>query len=138
MINVPQVQADALFPREPVPPVNPRPSCHPGFEIKPTTVLQRTVCRLSWDPRSRANNAHITFQNIEELRDFIQRPKPEQPSYPRNTCVVLYYCESGTDPFCTDVHVAKFVATKISAVSANSILNEQHRTVIIQLNGQRN
>jgi hypothetical protein len=88
--------------------------------------------------RSRTDKAHIPAQDVPELRQFVEPEPPQKPSNSSAARVVGY------GPDCTKfrlrvfTHRSKLNDLEAPAAEADSNLSVEHRTAIIELDGQSN
>ena len=86
--------------------------------------------------RTRSNNAHVTFQHIEELRELIKvrlSHKLTERELPRIMLCCLHLVGIGIH-----MHRAELIAHKRFTIKSCSQLLEEHRSLTLQLDNQRN
>ena len=117
--------------------MDPRPSGHSRPEIKSPAFRWSAVGGLARYPGARPDDAHVTPEHIQQLRQLVHRPFPQPAPDPRDAIIVLAYTQPAPDRLSSDHHRAKFVATKIPPPLSHAILDKQNGPAIIQLDRQR-
>ena len=118
--------------------MDPRPAGHSRPEIKSPAFCRSAVRGFARHPGPRADNAHVALEDIEQLRDLVQSPFAQPAPDRRDAIIVLGYSRPIPDRFSSDHHRAEFVTTKLLPIPSHTILHEQDRAAIIQLDRQRN
>ena len=98
-------------------------------------------CHFGWNRRARSNDGHVAFENIDELRQFVETELAENVSERVNTRVVLHLeglaaClvqghEFFFAFFSIGVHASELVHGEHSAILANARLLEYNRALWI-------
>ena len=96
--------------------MDPRPSGHSRPEIKSPAFRRSAVRGFARYPGPRADDAHVTPEDIEELRQLVHRPFPQPAPDPRDAIIVLAYTQPVPDRLSADHHRTEFVATEIPAI----------------------
>ena len=119
MIDVPNVKSDPFVPLDVFPAVDLGPACDARSHLKhPEFFLGVLVDRpgMVGERRARADEAHVAFQNIDGLRQLVDRRGADDPS----------------DVLRVDHHRAEFVHIKCLVVFAESHLLEDDRSLGFQ------
>src|SRR3989449_10714027 len=133
VVPIPHVHPQAVFPRNQVSAVDPRPSGEPGFHLEPSSGPSGAPLGLTRDPRPRSDDAHLASENVEELGDLVQRPATQNPSDTSQTVVVLGHLPSEPSLLRARDHAPKLVAAKGHASFPDAILDEEDRPPVFQL-----
>jgi len=86
--------------------------------------------------RARSDDAHVAFQDIEELRQLVEVGFPEklpEKEHPRVSLAALLRVTFAVDP-----HSAELQATERVSVESCPFLNEEHGAAALQLYYQGN
>jgi hypothetical protein len=86
--------------------------------------------------RARSDNAHVAFQDIEELRQLVKVCFPEETSEEKHSRVTLTALPGVA--FVVDPHSAELQATERVSVESCPFLNEEHGAAALQLYYQGN
>src|SRR5689334_8996104 len=80
MVDVPDVKSKPLLPRQRVAAMHLCPACNPGLHFVPA-ALERAVAReVLHQQRTRTHQAEFAFQDIPELRKFVEAQPPQNLS----------------------------------------------------------
>jgi hypothetical protein len=114
-------------------------------------LLPRLITsKLVWSAWARADQAHLTAQDIKELRQFIQSSGPEQPSAPNNSRVAggiqlrhraialnkLLQMTLVAGCFNVALHGSELQNHETSSAKSNSLLPKEQRAMGNNLNPQ--
>src|SRR3954469_24091483 len=73
VIDVPDVELDPLLPRYARPPVHLCPSREPRLDLEAPALARRVEVDLRLERRARTDDCHVAPQDVDEVRDLIQR-----------------------------------------------------------------
>src|SRR5439155_17827711 len=95
------------------------------------------IRRLGGHPGPRSYDTHISDENVDQLRNFVESPKAQQAPDARDARIIRRDGEPVPDRLSPQNHRAKFVAAKRSAIFADTILDEQYGPDVIDLERER-
>jgi hypothetical protein len=81
----------------------------------------------------RADDAHISLQDIEQLRDLVQGPVPQESAHSCDAGIIPGYLQPQALVLSAHHHGTELVAAENLAVFAHPLLDVQHRAAIIEL-----
>ena len=61
---------------------------HPGSQLQATAVPAFDTLILVDDERARPHDAHLPFEDVQQLRDLVQRTAAQEPADPRYPRVI--------------------------------------------------
>src|SRR5437867_10582703 len=117
--------------------MNPRPTRHSRLEVEAAAISRRAIRRLGGHPRPWSYDTHISDENVDQLRNFVESPKAQQAPDARDARIIRRDGEPVANRLRPKHHGAEFVATKIPTIPSDSILDEQNGSAVIQLDCQR-
>ena len=135
MIDVPNVKSDPFVPLDVFPAVDLGPACDARSHLKhPEFFLGVLVDRpgMVGERRARADEAHVAFQNIDGLRQLVDRRGADDPSDLRHAAVAFAAVYARACVLRVDHHRAEFVHIKCLVVFAESHLLEDDRSLGLQ------
>src|ERR1041384_8368825 len=88
MINIVKIQLELCFPTNGVAPVDLRPPRNAGPHCVPAPLFDRIQWKVLEEQRPRSDQAHIAFDDVEQLRQFIERKPAQKGSDTRDAQVV--------------------------------------------------
>jgi hypothetical protein len=71
VFDVPDIELDALVPRQPGATVNLRPARDAGPDLEAPSLPRRVALDLIGERRARADEAHFAADDVPELRDLV-------------------------------------------------------------------
>ena len=107
VVDVPNVKSDPFVPLDVFPAVDLCPACDARSHFKhPEFFLGVLVDRpgMVGERRARADEAHIAFQNIDGLRQLVDRRGADDPSDLRHAAVAFAAVYAGAGMLCIDHH----------------------------------
>jgi len=134
MIDIPDIEHDPFGPGDFNPAIDLCPSRQAGSNLKATPLERRVALNLLGDCRSRANQRHISTQDIDHLWKFIDLEPANQVAngrYQRMTASNLgnIVVRESIDP-----HASELENNKRTAKQAASFLQIKDRAEICQIN----
>ena len=78
MIDIPQIEKKSSLPGGGVPPIHLRPPCQARRNKVPSMLVRGVALQIFHEERSRADEAHVSFQHIDQLGQFIESAAPHQ------------------------------------------------------------
>lgn len=78
MIDIPQIEKKSSLPGGGVPPIHLRPACQARRNKVPPTLVWGVARQIFHEERPRADEAHVSFQHIDQLGQFIETAAPHQ------------------------------------------------------------
>lgn len=134
MFCIPDVERELLIPGQIISPVHLSPSRDTGSERVPQPFTIRIVGQILGQERTRANEAHIPAQDVDQLRKLIEAGSPEYSAERRRPLLVELTL---TLTFAIHAHCPEFQQRKEPAIQAWATLTEQHRRSHGRKNGYR-
>jgi len=86
---------------------------------------------------TRPHQAHVAFDDIEELRKFIEVRAAKEAAEAREARIAIGRCPHRTAQFGIDVHGAELVNLERLAKPSHALLGINHRPLRFQLHRQR-
>ncbi len=123
VIDVPHVQREFLLPGERVAPVDLRPTGDPGPHLVTAGLLRRVAGQVLHQQRARADQAHVTFEHVEKLRQLIEAKTAQKAP---ESCKPLRVREQGALRVAGVGHGAEFVEGEGLAVQSGALLAKEH------------
>ena len=122
MIDIPQVEEKSLVPVGVIPSVHLGPPSQAGRNQMATVLLRAVLCQIFHEERSRADEAHLTFQDVEKSRKFIQAGTAHQLAESRESICIGQELPIGS----TGIgHRSEFIQDKRLTVKPGAFLHEQ-------------
>lgn len=140
MINIPDAVSDPLVPFDSLSAVDlcPARDAGPYFEHPELflgIILDRP--RMIGERRSGADQAHITFQDIEGLRELINGRRSDHLPDFRHPVVIAAAVDAGACMLGVHDHRTELIQCKLFVVLSKPCLFEDDRPSILKLNCQR-
>src|SRR5660397_31778 len=124
IVHIPGVQCELLFPGESVAAVYLRPPGNAGFDVMPPELLPRVEGKVFHEEWARTDKAHIAFENVPELGEFVQAALAKASAQAGEPLLVGI----GVALFIADVvHGAKLVECERASVQTGAGLAEEDR-----------
>jgi hypothetical protein len=79
VIDIPDIQPEFIVPTQGVPPIHLRPAGHPWQHMVPSSLFGSVAIQVLHQEWTGTNQAHLSFQHIEELREFIEARGAQEP-----------------------------------------------------------
>src|SRR5882724_6266223 len=118
-----------------------------GGYVEPAQVLQTVLINFVFDGRSRPHQAHIAFQHIPKLRQFVEAVLTQDATNARDARVVrnleerslpFIHCpQTGPELICIIHHGAELVEGETSPLLTDPVRAVQSRTAGVQIDGNR-
>ncbi len=89
VLDVPDVELDALGPGQLRAAVHLRPPGEPGPDVEPVALVLVVLLDLVAQRRPRADDAHVAAQDVPELRELVDRRPPQDAPDARDPAVAL-------------------------------------------------
>jgi hypothetical protein len=83
-----------------------------------------------------ADDAHVPLEDIEQLRNLVQRPVAQEVAYASDAGIVLGYLQPQALVLGAHDHGTELVAAEDLAVLAHPLLDVEHRATVVELDGQ--
>jgi len=84
VLDVPDVELDALVPRQPRPAVHLGPAGETGLDLEPPALPRRVALDLVGERGPRADHAHVAPDDVPELRQLVDREAPQEAARSRD------------------------------------------------------
>ena len=124
MIDVPQIKEKSSFPVGVIPSVDLSPSGQAWRNEMPTVLLRAILWEVVHAKRSRAHEAHLAFQDVEESRKFIQARAAHQLA---ESCESIRIGQELSVGSAGIGHRTEFICLKGLLVEPRAFLHEQDR-----------
>ena len=121
VVDIPDVEAEFLFPRKGVAAVHLRPAGDSGTNLVAACLLGRIARKVSRGERARADESHLPGKDVKKLRQFVQGSCAQEPPEPRKPFGVRALAAA---------HRSELEHCKYSAVFACALLPEEDRTAV--------
>src|SRR5215217_4439297 len=89
MLDVPDVQLDPLGPSQRGPAVDLRPSGDAGLDGEPPALALGVAVDLLLDGRAGADECHLAADDVDQVRELVEREAAQDPAYARDPGVAL-------------------------------------------------
>ena len=89
VLDVPEVELDALVPRQRGAAVDLRPAGDPGLDREAAALARRVLLDLHRHRRPRADDRHLAAQHVDEVRQLVERGAAQQAPDARDARVAL-------------------------------------------------
>src|SRR5580765_1042797 len=137
MLDVPDVERDAVLPGQARSPVDLRPAGDTGPHLETPPLARRVALHLIGERGAGTDEAHVTPHDVPELRQLVERQPPQHPSRTRDARIALVDREAGALPLRTDVHRAELHELELFAVQPDAPLAIENGTAVVELDRQR-
>lgn len=124
MIDIPQIEEKSLLPIRGISSIHLRPPGQAGRYQMPTVLLRTIVWEVVHAERSRAYEAHLAFQDVEESRKFIQAGAAHPLAESCESILVGQELPVGSAGI---GHRTEFICLKGLLVKPRTFLHEQQR-----------
>src|SRR6185295_317732 len=104
MLDVPDVELDAVFPGQARSPVDLRPAGDAGAHLEAASLARRVTLHLIGERGAGADEAHVTADDVPELWQLVERQPPQHPSCARDARIAFVDREAGALPLGTNLH----------------------------------
>src|SRR5215208_2299113 len=64
-------------------------ACYAGFRVEPTEVMVLVVAEIRFEERARADQRHLSDENVEQLRQLVETPPSQESPETRCARVIL-------------------------------------------------
>src|SRR6266542_3421563 len=137
VLDVPDVQLDALCPRQPGAAVDLGPAGDAGLDLQPPALASRVLLDLVAQGRPRADDAHVPAHHVPELGELVDGEPAEQPADSGDARVSLVDGEAGAHRLGTDDHRAQLEQVEVDAIPAHASLAVEDGAAVLQLDRDR-
>ena len=134
MLRIPDVERKPLIPRETIPPVNLSPPGDTGPDRVSEAFALAVIGQIFGQERPRADQAHLTAQHVEKLRQLIKTGVPEYSPKRRDAMRIELRLAL---TFAIHAHRPEFQHRKEPAIQAWTALTEQNRRTHGRSNADR-
>src|SRR5271168_3026944 len=124
MVHIPDVQPESFLPTDSVPAIHLRPARDARFHIVTAHLFRRVALEVLHEQRARANQAHLTFQNVPQLGQLIQAETTQQASRRGQSLMVW---KKAAARIAGISHRSEFQQLERLRVVARAYLTKQHR-----------
>ena len=124
MLRIPDVERKPLIPGETIPPVNLSPPGDSWPDRVSEAFALAVIGQIFRQERPRTDQAHLTAQHVEKLRQLIKTGVPEYSPKRRDAMRIELRLALA---FAIHAHRPKFQQRKDPAIHAWATLTEQHR-----------
>lgn len=121
MIDIPQVEKKALLPVGVISSVHLGPPCQTGGNEMATLLLQAVMRQILHQEGPRADEAHISLENVQEFREFIQAGAAHQLAESRESFRVGQELPIGSSGI---GHRAEFIQSKGLSAKPGAFMHE--------------
>ena len=137
VLEVPEVELDALGPRQRRAAVDLRPARQPGAHLEPAALAVGVGVDLDLDRRPRPDERHLAPQHVDEVRQLVDRGPPQQRADARDARVALVDRHPGAHVLGAGDHRAQLVDLERVAVAADAALAVDRVPGRLEPHGQR-
>ena len=128
VVDVPDIEAKLLSPRKGVATVDLRPAGDAGANLVASHLLGRIARKVSRGERARTDERHFPREDVQELRQFVQGGRAQEPTEPRKTLGVCALAAA---------HRAELEHREDAPAFARSLLAKQDRTPVCKHDCER-
>jgi hypothetical protein len=122
VLDVPEVELDALRPRQGRPALDLRPARDARQDGEPAALALRVLVDLDLDGRPRADEGHLPAQDVHEVRQLVDRRAPQERADARDPVVALVDGEPGAHALGARDHRPELVDLEGAPVLAHAPL----------------
>src|SRR4051812_34067014 len=122
VLDVPEVELDALLPREGGTAVHLRPAGQARLHVEAVALALVVAVDLVAERRSRADEAHLAAEDVPELRQLVDREAAEYPSGACDPRIALRDRVAGALGLRADDHRSQLQQLEVAAVLAHAHL----------------
>ena len=108
----------------------------PGQVRQPPPLPGGITPHLAGHGGARADDAHVSLQDIEQLWNLVQGPVAQEAAHASDAGIVFGHFQPQALVLSADHHGAELVAAKGLAIFAHPLLDVEHRATVIELDGQ--
>jgi hypothetical protein len=137
VLDVPEVQLDALRPRQGGTAVDLGPAGDPGADRQPSQLALGVLRDLVRQRRARPDDRHLPAQDVDEVRQLVERRAAQELADPRDARVALVDGQAGADVLGAGDHRAQLEDVELVAVLADAPLAVDHAAARLQPDRQR-
>ncbi len=137
VLDVPDVELDAVGPWERRATVDLRPARQPRTEVEPTTLVLVVLLDLVAQRGTWPDDAHVAAQDVPELRQLVDRRSPEDAPDPCDPAIALVDRIAGTHAFRAHDHRAQLQHVEVDAALTHPSLAVENRAAILELDRER-
>jgi hypothetical protein len=137
MLDVPDVELDALVPRQGRAPVDLRPARDPRLDLEPAPLTRRVLLDLVAQRRPRPDHAHVAAQDVPQLWKLVERQASQNAARAGDPSVALVDREAGALVLRADHHRPQLQQVEVDAVLADAALPVQHGAAVLELDRDR-
>src|SRR4051812_9528194 len=131
MLDIPDVELDALIPRHARAAVDLRPAGDPRLDVEPASLSRRVLLDLVRERGTGADQAHVSAHHIPELRDLVDRQAAQDAAGARDPRVTFVHGITGALALGADLHRAELHQLELPAAQADAPLPVQHRPAVV-------
>jgi hypothetical protein len=133
MLDVPDVELDPVVPGQRRTPLDLRPAREPGSHLEPFALTFRVPFDLVAERRPRADDGHLTADDVPQLGQLVDRRPTEDSPDARDPGVTAIDGEPGALPLCADDHRAELEDVEVAAVLPDAALPVDDRAAVLDL-----
>src|SRR5947208_8420316 len=127
MLDIPDVELDALVPGQASPAVDLRPARDSRLDVEPTPLARCVALHLIRQRRTGADQAHVPPRDVPELRQLVDRETAQDAPDTRDARVAFVHRESRSLRFRADVHRPELEQLELLSVHADTSLPVEDR-----------
>jgi hypothetical protein len=124
MIDIPQIEKKSLLPVGGIPSVHLGPTCQAGRNEMATMLLRAVMRQVFHEEWPRTDEAHISLENVQEFREFIQASAAHQLAESRESICIGQELSIGSASI---GHCAELIQSKGLSAKPGAFLREQQR-----------
>src|SRR5918998_4122634 len=132
VVDVPDVERDPLGPRQRRASVHLRPSREPRLHLEPAPLVRGVALDLVRKRRPRPDEAHVAAQDVEQLRQLVDRQTAKYAADARYAGVALVHCPTRPARFGADDHRPELEELELAAATTDAPLAIQDRPAVLE------
>src|SRR5918911_493140 len=137
VVDVPDVELDALGPAQARAPVDLRPARDPRPHLEPTALALRVALDLIGERGPRPDEAHLAPDDVPELRHLVDREPAQEAADRRDTGVAVVDLQPGSLALGADDHRAQLEEVELLAAFPDAALPVEDGTAVGELDRER-
>ncbi len=137
VLDVPEVELDPLGPRQRGATVDLRPAREPGPDVEALALALVVLLDLVAERGTRADDAHVTAEDVPELRQLVDRRPTQEAPEPRDPRIPLVDRVPGAHRLRSHDHRPELQQLEVLAFPADAHLAVEDRPAVLELDRER-